>query len=161
MDIDVVVLSRLQFALTIMFHYLFPPLTIGLGTVLVFLEYRWLRTDDPIYHEAARFWTKMFGINFALGVATGIVMEFEFGTNWAVVLALCGRRVRFGAGGGRHLCLLPGIRLPGRAPVRLGQGQSRVPFLRHLHGRAGQRLFFDLDCGGQFVAADAGGFSHC
>jgi cytochrome d ubiquinol oxidase subunit I len=52
--------------------------------VLVFLEYRWLRTNDPIYHTAARFWTKMFGINFALGVATGIVMEFEFGTNWAV-----------------------------------------------------------------------------
>jgi cytochrome d ubiquinol oxidase subunit I len=81
---DVVFLSRLQFALTIMFHYLFPPLTIGLGLVLVFLEFRWLRTNDPIYHQAARFWTKMFGINFALGVATGIVMEFEFGTNWAV-----------------------------------------------------------------------------
>ena len=81
---DVILLSRVQFAFTIMFHYLFPPLTIGLGAVLVFLEYRWLRTDDPIYHEAARFWTKMFGINFALGVATGIVMEFEFGTNWAV-----------------------------------------------------------------------------
>jgi cytochrome d ubiquinol oxidase subunit I len=81
---DVVLLSRIQFALTIMFHYLFPPLTIGLGIVLVFLEYRWLRTGEAIYHTAARFWTKMFGINFALGVATGIVMEFEFGTNWAV-----------------------------------------------------------------------------
>ncbi|MHB8971921.1 MAG: cytochrome ubiquinol oxidase subunit I [Pirellulaceae bacterium] len=80
---DVVLLSRVQFALTIMFHYLFPPLTIGLGVVLVFLEYRWLRTNDSIYHTAAQFWTKMFGINFALGVATGIVMEFEFGTNWA------------------------------------------------------------------------------
>ncbi len=81
---DVVFLSRVQFGLTIMFHYLFPPLTIGLGMVLVFLEFRWLRTGDEIYHTAARFWTKMFGINFALGVATGIVMEFEFGTNWAV-----------------------------------------------------------------------------
>lgn len=81
---DVVLLSRLQFALTAMFHYLFPPLTIGLGAVLVFLEYRWLRTGEQIYHQASRFWTKMFGINFALGVATGIVMEFEFGTNWAV-----------------------------------------------------------------------------
>ena len=81
---DVVLLSRIQFALTIMFHYLFPPLTIGLGVVLVFLEYRWLRTNDPIYHNATRFWTKMVGINFALGVATGIVMEFQFGTNWAV-----------------------------------------------------------------------------
>ena len=82
-SVDVVVLARLQFALTIMFHYLFPPLTIGLAVVLVFLEYRWLRTGEAIYHDAARFWTKMFGINFALGVATGIVMEFEFGTNWA------------------------------------------------------------------------------
>ncbi len=81
---DVVFLSRLQFAFTIMFHYLFPPLTIGLGIVLVFLEYRWLRTGDELYHRAAKFWTKMFGINFALGVATGIVMEFQFGTNWAV-----------------------------------------------------------------------------
>jgi cytochrome d ubiquinol oxidase subunit I len=81
---DVVLLSRIQFAFTVMFHYLFPPLTIGLGMVLVFLEYRWLRTGEAIYHEAGRFWTKMFGINFALGVATGIVMEFEFGTNWAV-----------------------------------------------------------------------------
>ncbi|NLF68829.1 MAG: cytochrome ubiquinol oxidase subunit I [Candidatus Anammoximicrobium sp.] len=81
---DVVLLSRLQFALTVMFHYLFPPVTIGLGVVLVFLEYRWLRTGDAIYHQAGRFWTKVFGINFALGVGTGIVMEFEFGTNWAV-----------------------------------------------------------------------------
>ncbi|MCL4206798.1 MAG: cytochrome ubiquinol oxidase subunit I [Pirellulaceae bacterium] len=81
---DVVLLSRLQFAMTIMFHYLFPPLTIGLAGVLVYLEYRWLRTDDRLYHDAARFWTKLFGINFALGVATGIVMEFQFGTNWAV-----------------------------------------------------------------------------
>lgn len=81
---DVVLLSRLQFSLTIMFHYLFPPLTIGLAMVLVFLEYRWLRTGDGLYHDAARFWTKLFGINFALGVATGIVMEFQFGTNWAI-----------------------------------------------------------------------------
>ena len=81
---DVVLLSRLQFALTIMFHYLFPPLTIGLGVVLVYLEAMYLRTKDPLYHTAARFWTRVFALNFAIGVATGIVMEFEFGTNWAV-----------------------------------------------------------------------------
>lgn len=80
---DVLLLSRLQFALTIMFHYLFPPLTIGLGVVLVYLEGRWLWTKDDLYHTAARFWTRIFGLNFALGVVTGIVMEFEFGTNWA------------------------------------------------------------------------------
>ena len=80
---DVVLLSRLQFALTIMFHYLFPPLTIGLGIVLVHLQWMRLRTAEPIYEVAAKFWTKVFGLNFALGVVTGIVMEFEFGTNWA------------------------------------------------------------------------------
>lgn len=80
---DVVLLSRLQFAFTIAFHYLFPPLTIGLGVVLVYLDFRWLRTDDPIYEQAAKFWTRIFALNFAIGVASGIVMEFEFGTNWA------------------------------------------------------------------------------
>ncbi|MDZ4656492.1 MAG: cytochrome ubiquinol oxidase subunit I [Bythopirellula sp.] len=82
-DLDVVMLSRIQFALTIMFHYLFPPLTIGIGVVLVYLEGQYLRTREPIYEQAARFWTKIFAVNFAIGVATGIVMEFEFGTNWA------------------------------------------------------------------------------
>ena len=66
-----------------MFHYLFPPLTIGLGMVLVYLDGRWVWTKDRLYERAARFWTKVFALNFGLGVATGIVMEFEFGTNWA------------------------------------------------------------------------------
>ena len=80
---DVVLLSRLQFALTVMFHYLFPPLTIGMGVVLVYLGARYLKTRDPLYRTAQQFWTKIFALNFAIGVATGIVMEFEFGTNWA------------------------------------------------------------------------------
>ena len=84
MDLDVVFLSRLQFALTIMFHYLFPPLTIGLGVVLVYLEGMYLWTKEPIYESAARYWTGLFAVSFAVGVATGIVMEFQFGTNWAV-----------------------------------------------------------------------------
>lgn len=81
---DVVILSRMQFALTVMFHYLFPPLAIGVGAFLVFLEARHLKTKDPQYETAAKFWTKIFALNFALGVASGIVMEFQFGTNWAV-----------------------------------------------------------------------------
>jgi cytochrome d ubiquinol oxidase subunit I len=80
---DVVLLSRIQFALTIMFHYLFPPLAIGLGIFLVYLEGRYLRTKDPQYEAAAKFWVRIFALNFAIGVATGIVMEFQFGTNWA------------------------------------------------------------------------------
>ncbi len=80
---DIVLLSRIQFALTIMFHYIFPPLTIGMGVVMVYLEGRFLASRDPLYEIAARFWTRIFALNFAVGVATGIVMEFQFGTNWA------------------------------------------------------------------------------
>lgn len=76
-------LSRIQFALTIMFHYLFPPLSIGLGLCMVVIEGLWLRTGDRRYEAMARFWTRIFAVNFAVGVASGIVMEFQFGTNWA------------------------------------------------------------------------------
>jgi cytochrome d ubiquinol oxidase subunit I len=81
---DVVLLSRLQFAGTVMFHYLFPPLTIGMGVVMVYLEGMYLLKKEKIYETAARFWTQLFAVTFAVGVASGIVMEFEFGTNWAV-----------------------------------------------------------------------------
>jgi cytochrome bd ubiquinol oxidase subunit I len=81
--LDVLFLSRVQFALTIMFHYLFPPLSIGLGTIMVFMEGMYLRTGDLRYHAMTRFWSRIFAVNFAMGVATGIVMEFQFGTNWA------------------------------------------------------------------------------
>jgi len=80
---DVLTLSRLQFTLTISFHYIYPPLSIGLGVMLVIIEAIWLKTRNPLYHQMARFWTKVFALTFAIGVATGIVMEFEFGTNWA------------------------------------------------------------------------------
>jgi cytochrome d ubiquinol oxidase subunit I len=83
MDVSVLMLSRLQFALTIMFHYLFPPLSIGLGGLLVVMEAMYLKTGNPGYEAMTKFWTKIFAVNFAVGVATGIVMEFEFGTNWA------------------------------------------------------------------------------
>ncbi|QQE13951.1 cytochrome ubiquinol oxidase subunit I [Planctomycetota bacterium] len=80
---DVVFLSRLQFALTIMFHYLFPPLTIGLGGLIVIYETLYLTKKDTAWKSANVFWIKLFAVTFAVGVATGIVMEFEFGTNWA------------------------------------------------------------------------------
>lgn len=80
---DIVLLSRIQFAVTIGFHYFFPPLSIGLGLMLVVMEAAHLRTGDPLYHRMLRFWVKIFGLVFAFGVGTGIVMEFEFGTNWA------------------------------------------------------------------------------
>jgi len=84
MSFDAVFLSRVQFGLTIMFHYLFPPLTIGMGVVLVYLEGMFLWKREAIYATAVRFWTSLYAVTFSVGVATGIVMEFEFGTNWAV-----------------------------------------------------------------------------
>ena len=80
---DVEILSRLQFAFTISFHYIYPPLSIGIGLMMVLMEGMYMRTKDKQYEQLARFWTKIFAITFGLGVATGIVMEFEFGTNWA------------------------------------------------------------------------------
>lgn len=80
---DVLLLSRIQFALTVGVHYIFPPLSIGLGLLLVIMEALWLKTRNPLYHQMARFWVRVFALTFAVGVATGIVMEFEFGTNWA------------------------------------------------------------------------------
>lgn len=80
---DVEILARLQFALTIMFHYIYPPLSIGLGLMLVIIEGLYLATKRHHYLQMAKFWAKVFALTFAIGVATGIVMEFEFGTNWA------------------------------------------------------------------------------
>ncbi len=83
MDMAVVELSRLQFALTAMYHFLFVPLTLGLSFLLVIMESIYVMTGREIWRTITRFWGKLFGINFLLGVATGITMEFEFGTNWA------------------------------------------------------------------------------
>jgi len=80
---DTEILARLQFAFTIMYHYIYPQLSIGLGLILVIMEATYLRTQNPLYLQMTRFWTKVFALTFALGVSTGIVMEFEFGTNWA------------------------------------------------------------------------------
>jgi cytochrome d ubiquinol oxidase subunit I len=80
---NVLTLARLQFALTIGFHYLFPPLSIGLGLILVIMEGSYLATKRALYHQMARFWVNIFGLVFAIGVASGIVMEFQFGMNWA------------------------------------------------------------------------------
>jgi cytochrome d ubiquinol oxidase subunit I len=80
---DAAFLARLQFGLTAAFHYIYPPMSIGLGLILVIMEGLYLKTRDPLYERMTRFWVKIFGLIFAIGVATGIVLEFEFGTNWS------------------------------------------------------------------------------
>lgn len=77
------ILARAQFAFTSAFHYIFPPLSIGLGLILVIMEGLWLKTGDEAYKRMAHFWVKIFALIFGVGVASGIVLEFEFGTNWA------------------------------------------------------------------------------
>jgi len=80
---DVEILSRIQFAFTIAFHYIYPPLSIGIAIILVIMEGMYLKTKDKFFENMTKFWVKVFALTFAIGVATGIVMEFEFGTNWA------------------------------------------------------------------------------
>ena len=87
---DALFLHRIHFAFTMTFHYLFPQLTIGLAPLIVVLKTLAIRTGNETYNESARFWTRIFGINFALGVVTGIPMEFQFGTNWAQFSRLTG-----------------------------------------------------------------------
>ena len=81
---DVEILARIQFAFTIAFHYLYPPLSIGIGLIMVIMESLYLKTGKKEYEILTRFWIKIFALTFGIGVATGIIMEFEFGTNWAV-----------------------------------------------------------------------------
>lgn len=81
--LDIVELSRLQFALTALYHFLFVPLTLGMAFLLAIMESVYVLTNKQIYKDMTKFWGKLFGINFALGVATGLTMEFQFGTNWS------------------------------------------------------------------------------
>jgi cytochrome d ubiquinol oxidase subunit I len=83
MELDIVDLSRFQFALTALYHFLFVPLTLGLAVLLAIMETVYVMTGRPIWRQMTKFWGTLFGINFAIGVATGIVMEFQFGMNWS------------------------------------------------------------------------------
>src|SRR5208283_3546239 len=82
-DLDVATLSRLQFALTALYHFLFVPLTLGLSWLLAIMESVYVMTGRTVWRDATKFWGTLFGINFAMGVATGVTMEFQFGTNWS------------------------------------------------------------------------------
>src|SRR5450631_1373106 len=81
--LNLVDLSRLQFAATALYHFLFVPLTLGLSFLLAIMETVYVLTGKTIYRDVTKLWGKLFGINFALGVTTGLTMEFQFGTNWA------------------------------------------------------------------------------
>jgi cytochrome d ubiquinol oxidase subunit I len=83
MELDTLTLSRWQFGLTAFYHFIYVPLTIGLGFIIALMKTAYLKTKNKQYDELSMFFMKLFAINFALGVATGLTMEFEFGTNWS------------------------------------------------------------------------------
>ena len=93
MPADALFWHRLQFAFTIVYHYLFPQLTMGLALLIVVMKSLALARRDPAWNDAARFWIRIFGINFAVGVVTGVPMEFQFGTNWAAFSQFAGKVV--------------------------------------------------------------------
>ena len=82
-DLSMVNWARAQFALTAMYHWIFVPLTLGLSFLIAFYESIYMKTGNEEWEKIAKFWMTLFGINFAIGVATGIILEFEFGTNWS------------------------------------------------------------------------------
>jgi cytochrome d ubiquinol oxidase subunit I len=84
MDVDAVALARMQFAFTMSFHIVFPAFSIGLASYLAVLEALWLKTGKAVYLDLFRYWMKIFAVAFAMGVVSGLVMSYQFGTNWAV-----------------------------------------------------------------------------
>ena len=148
-------LSRLQFAFTTSFHFIYPPISMGLGLLLVVIGIIYVRTKDPKWRQLSFFWVKIYGLVFAMGVATGMVQEFEFGTNWAdysrfvgnifgSLLAAEGIFAFFLEGGFLGLMLFGGNRLG-----------PRMWLLCILHGRLWRPLQRRLDHHGQLVDADA------
>ena len=124
LDPTMVELSRWQFAVTVLYHFIFVPLTLGMTWILVIMESVYVMTGRQIYKDMTRFWGKLFGINFALGVTTGLTMEFQFGTNWAYYSHYVGDVFGRTPGDRRPDGLLPGIHLRRHVLPRLGTPQQ-------------------------------------
>ncbi len=154
---DVLLLSRLQFAAATFFHFLFVPLTLGLSVITAIMETIYVRTGDEDYYRAARFWGKILLVNFAVGVVTGITLEFQFGTNWSRYSPLCGGHFRVPAGHRGDPGIFPGIDLPGGLGLRLEAPLPQGPC--HLHLAGGHRLqpFGPVDPHRQCLDAAPGG----
>ena len=156
MDFDPVLLARLQFAFTVTFHIIFPSFTIGLSAFIATLLVRWIVTGREHLHRLARFWTKIFAVSFGMGVVSGIVLSYQFGTNWSRFSVVVGNviapadRLR---GADR---LLPRSDLSRRDAVRLEAGAALAARLCRRRGRGRHRDVGVLDPVRQQLDADAG-----
>ncbi|WP_431212719.1 cytochrome ubiquinol oxidase subunit I [Puia sp. P3] len=157
---DVEILARVQFAFTIGFHYIYPPLSIGLGLMLVILEGLYLRTGNRIYEMAVRFWIRIFALIFGIGVATGIIMEFEFGTNWATYSKYVGDI--FGSALAAEGIFAFALESGFLGILIFGWNRvgPRVHFFSTIMVFFGSLFFRGMDRSCQLLATDAGGFSY-
>lgn len=155
---DVEILSRVQFALNISFHYFYPPLSIGLGLGLVIMEIMYLKTGRPLYKEMTKFWVKVFALIFAMGVATGLVQVFGFGTNWARFSRFVGDVFgsALGAEGIFAFFSRGGLFRDTRLWVRSGIEETAFYLYRMRMSWSSLQRSMDRDC--QFLDADASGF---
>ena len=155
-ELDPLLLSRIQFAFTISFHIIFPSFTIGLAAWLVVLEALWLKTGKPIYPRSPEHWTKIFAVSFGMGVVSGVVLSYEFGTNWSELSRRGGNVI----GPLMSYEVLTAFFLEAGFLGIMLFGRQRVPkgraFLRHLHGGARHRDLRLLDPVGQQLDADPG-----
>ena len=156
MELDALMLSRIQFAFTIAFHIIFPAFTIGLASWLAALEFNWLRTGNPLYRNLFRFWVKIFAVSFGLGVVSGIVMSYQFGTNWSRFSEFTGNVLGPVIAYEVITAFFLEAAFLGHHAVRLGAGRRPAAFLRHLHGGARHADLRLLDPVRQFLDADAG-----
>ena len=133
-DADALLLARIQFGFTVSFHFIFPAFSIGLASFLAVLEALWLKTGKPLYLDLFKYWLKIFAVVFAMGVVSGIVMAYQFGSNWAVFSDKAGPDHR-PADGVRSLDgVFPRSRISRRDVVRHEEGRPPAAFLRHVDG---------------------------
>jgi cytochrome d ubiquinol oxidase subunit I len=143
--LDAFHLARIQFAFTVSFHIIFPAITIGLASYLAVLEGLWLKTKNPVWRSLYHFWSKIFAVNFGMGVVSGLVMAYQFGTNWSGFSQFAGSIT------GPLLTyeVLTAFFLeagfPRRDAVRLEQSRAGAALLFHLHGGAGDDHLHLLD----------------
>ena len=154
---DPVFLSRLQFAATTMFHFLFVPLTLGLSVLVAYMEVRYARTGNETYLRMTKFWGKLFLINFAVGVVTGITLEFQFGTNWSQYSAYVGGYIRAFAGHRGVRGILSGVDPVGHLDIRMEKIVENGPRHCHVSCGGGQQHFGDVDPDCQRMDAEPGG----
>lgn len=146
--------SRAQFALTAIYHWLFVPLTLGLAVIMGIMETCYYRTKKQFWKDCARFWQKLFGINFAMGVATGIILEFEFGTNWSNYSCIRRRHLWRSACYQRHCGVLYGIYFRGSHVLRMGEGVTWFSSCFNMAHRTWCHNLSMVDSGGKLLGCN-------